>query len=464
MPPWSLTGSELPTALTGRIRQPTRLVPGVDLTRLQALHSERYPYLLQSISRGTAQARYDILCAFPQETVSLASLAEGAPDFLGILDRFTREPDVPADATADLPFVGGWFVYLGYEMAAQIEPVLRPALRHAPPLPVAFASHTPAALVHDHQQQCTYVVTQPGWEHLTAKILHDIEASLRLRVADIEPQPARVLEEPDDHYCDAVTRIQRYIREGDVFQVNLSRAWWLEFAADLPAQTLYRRLCRHNPAPFAACVYHNDVVLMSSSPERLFKLEKDILQTRPIAGTRPRYAQHDEDLASSRDLLSHPKERAEHIMLIDLERNDLGRICVPGSVRVSELMTLESYAHVHHIVSNVQGRVPPATSPGEIIRALFPGGTITGCPKVRCMQIIAELEAAPRGAYTGAVGYISANGNMDFNILIRTLTLRGRQAHFRTGAGIVADSDPQRELQETRAKARGLLLALGVTR
>jgi anthranilate synthase component 1 len=163
-------------------------------------------------------------------------------------------------------------------------------------------------------------------------------------------------------------------------------------------------------------------------------------------------------------LAAHPKERAEHIMLIDLERNDLGRVCEPGTVRVDELMTIESYAHVHHIVSNVSGRLRLGTTPIDAIRAVFPGGTITGCPKFRCMQIISELEGAGRGAYTGSVGFLSRDGTMDLNILIRTMTLMGRQVEFRAGAGIVADSDPQRELEETRAKAKGLLAAFGAAR
>ena len=168
------------------------------------------------------------------------------------------------------------------------------------------------------------------------------------------------------------------------------------------------------------------------------------------------------DVAYSQELLAHPKERAEHIMLIDLERNDLGRLCMPGTIEVNELMVLESYAHVHHIVSNVRGRLRENVSPGDVIRAVFPGGTITGCPKVRCMEIIAELEQQPRGAYTGSMGYINRDGSMDLNILIRSMVSSGEHLQFRAGAGIVADSDARAELDETRAKARGLLRAVGL--
>jgi anthranilate synthase component 1 len=168
------------------------------------------------------------------------------------------------------------------------------------------------------------------------------------------------------------------------------------------------------------------------------------------------------DAAYSQELLAHPKERAEHIMLIDLERNDLGRLCVPGTIEVNELMVLESYAHVHHIVSNVRGRLREDISPGDVIRAVFPGGTITGCPKVRCMEIIAELEQQARGAYTGSMGYINRDGSMDLNILIRSMISSGDHLQLRAGAGIVADSNALAELDETRAKARGLLRALGL--
>jgi anthranilate synthase component 1 len=205
---------------------------------------------------------------------------------------------------------------------------------------------------------------------------------------------------------------------------------------------------------------YEDFALLSSSPERLVAVRDGTVSTRPIAGTRPRGATLDDDEALIRSLLDNEKERAEHVMLIDLERNDLGRVCVGGSVQVDEYMSIETYAHVHHIVSNVRGRLRDAVSPTDVIRALFPGGTITGCPKIRCMQIIAELENCGRGAYTGSIGYLNRDGSCDLNILIRTITAQGMTFKFRAGAGIVADSVPAQELAETRAKAEGLLRAL----
>jgi anthranilate synthase component 1 len=222
---------------------------------------------------------------------------------------------------------------------------------------------------------------------------------------------------------------------------------------------LYAALRRANPAPFAALLQQPGWSIASSSPERLLQIRDGIAQTRPIAGTRPRIAGEDHAVRMA-ELLGHAKERAEHVMLVDLERNDLGRVCTGGSVRVDEMMTVESFAHVHHIVSNVHGRLRPEVTPGQAIAALFPGGTITGCPKVRCMQIIAELEGVARGAYTGSLGYLSGNGNLDLNILIRTMVLEQDRVRFRAGAGIVVNSEAESELEETRAKARGLLRAL----
>src|SRR6185503_6378246 len=257
-------------------------------------------------------------------------------------------------------------------------------------------------------------------------------------------------------YLDQVTRARDYIYDGDIFQAHLSRRCSAMLAPGATPTGLYARLRRANPAPFAGLALYGDSAIISSSPERLVSVTGRRVDTRPIAGTRPRGADPARDAALIRELIENPKERAEHVMLLDMERNDLGRLAEPGSVKVDELMVVESYTHVHHIVSNVCAQLRPGTTPAEVIRAVFPGGTITGCPKVRCMQIIAELEQASREAYTGAMGWLNLDGDMDLNILIRTLVQKGRRLEFRAGAGIVADSVPERELEETRAKARGL--------
>jgi len=421
-----------------------RLEGVVDLLRLHRADPRRYPHLLESAARHPRTGRWDILFAFPGECI------DGAEAVLRALDR----PWPRLDEAPSLPFLGGWFVYLGYETGAAIEPRLRAGL---PPsaaeetLPEARLQRFPAAVLVDHHEGCTWLVAEPGWEGCLATMAADLE---RLPTLPDAPLPALLLEEEaPERFLDGVARIRRYIREGDVFQVNLSRLWRGAGQGIEPA-ALYGRLRRANPGPFCALATWAEGAVISSSPERLLWSDGDAISTRPIAGTLPRGGE------DPRRLLGDPKERAEHIMLIDLERNDLGRVCRSGSVRVDELMVLESYAHVHHIVSNVSGRLIPGVTPAQAVAAVFPGGTITGCPKVRCMEIIAELEGARRGPYTGSLGYLSRHGTMDLNILIRSFVLQGGTLSLRAGAGIVADSQPARELVETRAKARGLLAAL----
>ncbi len=443
-----------------------------ELLALHEAHPERYPFLLQSIAVGAAQARFDILFAYPGERLALLRdgrlkrgdqlLQEG--DFLNQLDHSWQQTAGHHDASVELPFSGGWFLYLGYELAAQVEPNLAlPTQGFTRELPVACATRIPAAIIRDHHQQRCWLVAEGEHVELLDQMQHDIETVPTSTTAAADtPLVVSLVEEEPSRYLNAVETIKQYIVEGDVFQVNLSREWQGEIVDGVSVADIYRRLCAHNPAPFAGLARYQESAVISSSPERLVSVKGDHLSTRPIAGTRPRASGHDDDLALSAALLQHPKERAEHIMLIDLERNDLGRVCEPGSINVDELMVLESYAHVHHIVSNVCGTRRSGVTPGEVIRALFPGGTITGCPKVRCMAIIAELEQTTRGPYTGSMGYLNRDGSMDLNILIRTMVSEGRALSLRAGAGIVADSDAAAELVETRIKARGLLRALGV--
>jgi len=437
----------------------------VDLLALHRVNPQRYPSLLQSMARsdaeGAGQARFDILFAFPGEHIRLDA-SDSEVDFLQQLDTHwqavakTIEPSDTAPGFPQLPFTGGWFLFLAYELAGQIEPCLSLPDAHDG-LPVAYAVRIPAAVIVDHERQQTFLVAEPDHASLLDMLADDLE-----QVATVEVVSPNIVmaEEETSRYLRDVEAIKNYIIEGDVFQVNLARTWRGQSNRTLQAADIYQHLCKNNPAPFAGLAVINGAAIISSSPERLVKVNKRRVETRPIAGTRPRGTQATGDRALKEELLAHPKERAEHVMLIDLERNDLGRVCVPGSVKVDELMVLESYAHVHHIVSNVCGQLRDGVTPSEVIRAVFPGGTITGCPKVRCMEIIAEREGEGRGAYTGAMGYLNHNGDMDLNILIRTITLAGQQLQLRAGGGIVADSNPQKELDETRAKARGMLLAL----
>ncbi len=433
---------------------------------LQRSRPDRYPHLLQSVAHG----RYDVLFACPGDSLVLqangellcpAGLSPRDNDFLRGLDAWYQR-DSEGTLACELPFSGGWFLYLGYELAGQIEPTLQ--LSHVDPLlPVAFATRFTTALVRDHDTDAVTLAYEPGSEGKLELIESDIAALATIGTpVRRDAQALAIKESPDSEYLDAVRRIKDYIVEGDVFQVNLSRAWNIRLSQEADAAALYESLCHHNPAPFSGLVHWADSAIVSSSPERLVSVHNGVVETRPIAGTRPRSKQSKQDVAWSEELMAHPKERAEHVMLIDLERNDLGRLCVPGSIEVNEFMVLESYAHVHHIVSNVRGQLRADITPGEVLRAVFPGGTITGCPKVRCMEIIAELEQAPRGAYTGSMGYLNRDGSMDMNILIRTMVSHGDRLLLRAGAGIVADSEPAAELAETRAKARGLLHSLGI--
>jgi anthranilate synthase component 1 len=445
----------------------TRPINGaVDLLQLQRLNALRYPMLLQSVAGGNSLSRWDILFIANGEGLQLhaghTSDLSNNPIHLPFLNALDVEfAEQKSTEQSHLPFIGGWAVYLGYELAGQIEHRL-----HLPeftgPLPDALALRCPAAVLYDKQQNEYLAIAESNFEYLLDSLFEDVQKCQIPQKFEKWPEQSICIEDEPEKFIQAVQRILEYLKAGDVFQVNVSRAWQCTLKnANSYAHDLYQRLCRLNPAPFAGVLQFKDWSLISSSPERLVSVNEGRVQTRPIAGTRPRIAGENEQDKID-ELIGHPKERAEHVMLIDLERNDLSRVCKPGSIVVDELMIIESYEHVHHIVSNVSGQLLPGSTPGQIIAAVFPGGTITGCPKVRCMEIIAELEQTGRGPYTGAMGYLNRNGNMDLNILIRSLWLSEDIMQLRAGAGIVFDSVPEQELQETRDKARGVLRALGV--
>lgn len=416
-----------------------KLNDAVDLLSLHQLQPSIYSALFSSVSGAVNGHRYDLLFA-GLEPVSLDVLTS---------------VDVSTTQESDLPFVGGYVVLLPYEYAMEVEPCLtiptHPALE-------ALVWEASGVIVLDHLlNELTLLAKDESW-------LNRLKADCQTQLGIFSPtKPLSVInmtEDDDLPFLTGVERCREYILAGDVFQVNLSRQWQAHIDIGTTPSTIYHQLRAANPAPFSALLTWNDKALISSSPERLVAVQNGLASTRPIAGTRRRDQDPDKDNALVQELKSHPKENAEHIMLLDLERNDLGRVCVPGSVKVDELMTIESYAHVHHIVSNVVGKLKPHTTAKQVIDAVFPGGTITGCPKVRCMEIIAELEQIPRGVYTGSLGYVSIDGKMDFNILIRSFFYEPGKLTFRAGAGIVFDSTPQSELEETRHKAKGLMRAL----
>ena len=479
----------------------------------------KYPYLLTTTSQPTSASQsdsstYDILFIQPEDwlrlsysqqiSASRANLLEsGDNEFLKAFDTWYQsekitQPTLNINEFVDeLPFRGGWFLFLAYELSQQIEPCLNlPNEKQV--LPTAFAARVKKALIYDHKNNKLFFISENSIDHKEAyqSLLQDSNEILNsnpVNSESIDHLVHQLAEEDDSVFLESVAKVKHYIKEGDVFQVNLSRLWRSEIinpeVTDPEAKSskaksietnyhyklvasLYKRLSIANPAPFSGVASFESeygvASIVSSSPERLLKAQAMMLESRPIAGTHPRSPSIDEDRRLMSELHQHPKEQAEHIMLIDLIRNDLGRVCQPGTVKVNELMVNESYAHVHHIVSNVVGRMRDNCSPADAIRAMFPGGTITGCPKVRCMEIIAELEKKSRGAYTGSMGYINLDGNMDLNILIRTMVLEQYQFNnrtkqrlsFRAGAGLVYDSIADRELNETRAKAKGLLTAL----
>lgn len=416
------------------------------LLGVHAAQPQRYPALLESSAQHPTVGRYDILLAGAGETIM-------GNAFLATLEaHWQRERQAAVEQS--VPFAGGWFIYLGYELAAEIEPTLCLPQSPAPP---AFAQRVHGAAIYDHVEQATWLIAEAGHEALIDQLATAL-SSAQDPLESAAQALASLEEEPADLFLRRVAAAQAHIAAGDVYQVNLSRAWHGRLAPGILPAALYARLRRANPSPFGGIAQLPWMSVLSTSPERLVECRNGQVQTRPIAGTHPRIGNDSQVIAA---LSAHPKERAEHVMLLDLERNDLGRIAEAGSVRVDEYAIVESYAHVHHLVSNVRGRLRANVSPVDVIRAVFPGGTITGCPKIRCMQIIAALEGEARGAYTGSCGYLGLDGSLDLNILIRTATAAGDEVTFRTGAGIVADSDPQRELEETRAKARGLLRVLG---
>lgn len=261
-------------------------------------------------------------------------------------------------------------------------------------------------------------------------------------------------------YIEAIERAKHYIKKGDIYQVNLSQRFETELNED-PIE-LYLRLRAYCPAPFSAYLDFKDVKILSSSPERFLMKRGRYVETRPIKGTRPRGEDAPSDAALERELVNSQKDRAEHIMIVDLERNDLGRICEFGSVRPTEVFVLEKYSNVFHLVSTVAGRLKKGMGPVDCLMAAFPGGSITGAPKIRSMEIIEEIEPVKRSIYTGAIGYISFDGEMDTCIVIRTFVVKDRKAYFSVGGGIVADSDPEAEYEETLYKAQGLMRSLGL--
>ena len=393
-------------------------------------------------------ARYSILACEP--SLVLRGGAE-------ILPRLRAELATRAtERVPGLPFVGGAIGYLGYEYGAGLDgvPPAPTQLSDDLPLPgIAFGFYD-SAVVHDHTTGDTHLVA-PNPSSL---------ARLRTLVCATPPRPSKFAvgtlraNLPSAAYTAAIARIRDYIAAGDVYQVNFTHRFTAPFAGS--AAALYARLRTLSPAPHAAFLDFEDFQLVSSTPERLLRVSGRTVETRPIKGTVARAADPVADAANRARLLASAKDHAELLMIVDLARNDLGRVCVPGSVRVAARHDLETYATVHHLVATVRGELAPGRDRFDALRALHPGGSITGAPKIRAMQIIAELETARRHAYTGALGYLGYDGDADLAIAIRTITCSRSHASYHVGGGITWDSDATAEYEETLHKGRAMQAAL----
>ncbi|HTQ30760.1 MAG TPA: aminodeoxychorismate synthase component I [Opitutaceae bacterium] len=376
----------------------------------------------------------------------------------GLKNLFQRYRSPSAAETP--PFCGGAVGYFSYEFGLRFEQIARTSPDDLPVPEMEFGFYD-AILAHEHGTGQTLAVVNPVHRPDGGATMRRLEQTVRAALAR-GPSAPRSFAPPAEpranfskaSYLAAIDRIKEYIRAGDVYQVNLAQ----RFEAPLPceAHELYQRLRRRSPAPFAAYLNFGPLQVASSSPEQFLRLRDGRVETRPIKGTRPRGRTPAEDERRAQELLSSAKDRAELLMIVDLERNDLGRVCDCGSIRVDEPCRLEAHPTVFHLVATVSGKLRAGCDVFDCIRAAFPGGSITGAPKIRAMQIIDELETRRRHLYTGSLGYIGFDGSADLNIAIRTLVCHGGRAYYHVGGGIVADSDPESEYQETLDKGRAM--------
>jgi para-aminobenzoate synthetase component I len=423
-----------------------------------------YLLFLDSSAQGSL-GRYSFLAADPVAVVR-------TPDAARQLLRAHRLPPLPGLP----PFQGGCAGYLGYESGSAVEHVARPAADlFTPRLPDAQFALYDWVIAWDHLEEKAWLVSTGigaggkgrSDERATARAawvrerLAAVPAAIRDHPAPTPAPPISNFERVE--FETAVSRIREYIAAGDVYQVNLSQRFHAPFAGAPLA--LYRRLRARNPAPFGAYLEFAGASIASISPERFLRLDGATreAEARPIKGTRPRGHTPEKDVALARELVESEKDRAENVMIVDLLRNDLGKVCRTGSVAVTRLFALESHPTVHHLVSTVTGVLRDDADAFDLLQAAFPGGSVTGAPKIRAMQIIAELEPTARGVYCGSIGYLSVTGALDTSIVIRTYLVLGEEVYFQVGGGIVADSAPDEEYRETLDKARGLIAALGAT-
>ncbi|MGE4279739.1 MAG: aminodeoxychorismate synthase component I [Magnetospirillum sp.] len=432
-------------------------LPAADPVALFApLADDPLAVLLDSAAQGDPRSRYSYIAADPVDIL----IGDGTSPFPRLKARLAARhkssvPGLP-------PFQGGFAGWLSYDLGRQLErlPAPRPA---APNFPDCVLGEFNAVAAFDHHSSQAWVIGEDKAAHnlrdrlMAAPPLPDLDWS-----AGTQAQP----DLPRDHYLARIARVVDYIRAGDVFQANLAQRFTAAAPDGLDAYSLYRRMRHLAPGPFSAFVAGGGCALAAVSPERFLSLDaQGQVETRPIKGTRPRHADPIKDQDLARQLTNSAKDRAENLMILDLMRNDLSRVCAVGSIRAPQRMALETFPAIHHLVSVVTGQLRPGQGVVELLQATFPPGSITGAPKIRAMEIIAELETAPRGPYCGTYGWIGDDGAMDLAVAIRVAAWRDRQVVLHAGGGITADSDPAAEYDETLVKAGPLLRALaGETR
>jgi para-aminobenzoate synthetase component 1 len=406
--------------------------------------------------------RYDILCAQPGATLVTRGAETEITDAAGTrlsrdapFDLLRQQLGEKVSAIPGIPFSGGAVGYWGYDLTRQAQPALAQAAEHLPDMAVGIYDW---AIVFDHKHKTAQLVSQQRFAK-TKILLPDIFDRLQ-RAGGVPADTFSVLGSitsnfTSDSYAAAFAQVQDYLRAGDCYQINLAQRFCAAASGD--ALGAYLSLRRLSPAPYSAFLNLPQTQVLCASPERFLHVQNGIVETRPIKGTRPRSNDAQQDRQLAEDLRHHPKDRAENLMIVDLLRNDIGKSCVPGSVRAPKLFEVESFANVHHLVSTVEGKLAEGRDALHVLRDSFPGGSVTGAPKLRAMQIIEQLEPHHRGIYCGAIGYVGFDGNMDSNIIIRTLVYSGNEVRCWAGGGIVADSDMAAEYQETLDKAAGML-------
>ena len=419
--------------------------------------------LLESPAKSSSKlARYSIAAGKPRQ-IWTPAVGEILPCLEQLQSRMRTAQNSNLDLPDQLPFTGGYLGWLGYDLAWEIErlPYTKPDTL---PFPVAFWYEPSSFAVVDHHTQNVWLAASDRHEltELSDRLSNGLSRSSFSKLPNYSQSVQAPTYSPEQQGYEAmVETAKQHIYAGDIFQANLSMRFGYPWSAD--GWELYRHLQHINPSPFASYWRTTWGEVISVSPERLVSLRDRHAETRPIAGTRPRGKNEQHDQQLERELLACIKEQAEHIMLVDLERNDLGRVCEWSSVKVDELLVIERYSHVMHLVSNVVGTLRSDRTLVDLIRATFPGGTITGCPKVRCMEIVERLEPQRRNLFYGSCGYIDKRGNMDLNILIRTLLKTNDHIWGQVGAGIVADSISDCEWRESLQKAQAQLVVLGLT-